>query len=439
MNSEQLAKSAKQVLDLNNKNDKYTVPATGMYPHQWLWDSCFIAIGMRHYDVERAKQEILSLLRGQWANGMVPHMIFSDSVYRTEDRNMWRSWTSPFAPDHVSTSGITQPPMLAEAVVKIGKKLSLPERRTWYQTVYPALLNYHTWLYQERDPHNEGLVVQLHPWETGLDNTPSWMYELHEHQLPWWITAITKLHLQPLVGLVRRDTRRVPKEQRLSTIDAVALFSVQRRMRRKAYDISSILSHSMFAIEDLGFNSIFIRANQHLRDIARLIKQPLPDDLKQNMKNTEQKLEQLWDAYSSQYYSRNFVTHKPIKVPTIATLLPLYAGCVTPERAEQLVKLLKSSKKFGSRFPVPSVPLDSDWFHEFAYWQGPTWINTNWLIVDGLRRYGYTELADQITHASLRLVGANGFYEYFSPLSGKQAGIKNFSWSAALTIDFLKN
>ena len=42
--------------------------------------------------------------------------------YRT-DRNIWRSWLNPFAPNDVTTTGITQPPMLAEAVVQIGAKM----------------------------------------------------------------------------------------------------------------------------------------------------------------------------------------------------------------------------------------------------------------------------------------------------------------------------
>src|SRR5689334_18201593 len=132
--SETLIDQAKAVLEMNDQG-AFTIPAEGLYPHQWLWDSCFIAIGLRHYNVDRAKQEILSLLRGQWANGMLPHMIFDKSLRYRQDRNIWRSWVNPFAPDDLTTSGITQPPMLAEAVVRVGEKMTLPERRTWYHSV----------------------------------------------------------------------------------------------------------------------------------------------------------------------------------------------------------------------------------------------------------------------------------------------------------------
>src|SRR5579862_2674728 len=124
----ELADRAAEVLKQNDRG-KYTVPAGDLYPHQWLWDSCFIAIGLRHYDIERAKIEILSLLRGQWANGMLPHMIINPkSGEKLRNGNIWRTWLNPNAPDDVSTSGITQPPMIAEAVVRIGEKLKLEER-----------------------------------------------------------------------------------------------------------------------------------------------------------------------------------------------------------------------------------------------------------------------------------------------------------------------
>ncbi|MGC1176904.1 MAG: trehalase family glycosidase [Candidatus Saccharimonadales bacterium] len=429
---------AKVVLEMNDRGN-YTQPAHGLYPHQWLWDSCFTAIGLRHLDVERAKAELLSLLRGQWHNGMLPNIIFRDDPQYRIDRSVWRSWINPFAPNDVTTSGLTQPPMLAEAVVQVGKKLDWPERRQWYRAVYPALIAYHQWLYNERDPHGEGLVLLVHPWETGLDNTPPWMAELHEHLMPLWIRFLRKIKLDRLVNFFRRDTRSIPANQRFSVIEAIAMYSVQRRLRRKAYDINRILDHSLFSIEDLSYNSMFVRANTHLRDIAKSLREELPEGLEQRMAKTEKALEQLWDPYSGQYYSRDFITHRLLKTPSIATLLPLYAGSITQERAEQLVRLLENEHQFGPAYPVPSVPTNSFWFQPKLYWQGPTWVNMNWLIIDGLRRYGFKDHAAALRESTLEMVSKSGCYEYFDPLTGEPAGAANFSWTAALVIDLLKN
>lgn len=436
MSQADLLKRAQAVLEANDHEGR-TIPSAHLYPHQWLWDSCFIAIGQRQYDVERAKMEILSLLRGQWHNGMMPHMILDEGPHARRRGNVWRSWVSPFSPDTVTTSGITQPPLLAEAVVRIGEKLSLPERRSWYKMVFPALLAHHEWLYRERDPHVEGLVLQIHPWETGLDNSPPWMSELHEHLMPWWIRVIEKLRLDVIIGQFRPDVRVAASGQRLSTIESLALFSALRRLRRKNYDIDKILDHSLFAIEDLAFNCIFIRANEHLKEIAKVLKIKLSDELLMHMDLTNKALEELWDPYSEQYYPRDFITHKLIKEPSIATLMPLYAGCISKERAAVLVKLLENEHMFGPAFPVPSTPLNSPWFDSHRYWQGPTWMNTNWLIADGLKRYGFKDHAEALVESSLELVQHAGFHEYFDPLNGNPLGADNFSWTAACVIDWL--
>jgi len=435
--SSELVEQAKAVLTDNDRG-LYTIPAHGIYPHQWLWDSCFIAIGWRHLDIERAKIEILSLLRGQWSNGMVPHMIMTPGKKQRMHSGVWDSWLNPFSPDDVATSGISQPPMLAEAIVRIGEKLPLAERRSWYRQVWPGLLSYHQWLYNERDPHHEGLVLLIHPWETGLDNTPPWMAELDDHLRPWWIRVLQKTKLEFIFSRLRHDTHYVPEHQRPTNVEALALFSVQRRLRRKAYDINKILDHTLFAIEDLTYNCILIRANEHLQQIAKTLRAEIPEELQKSMKRTPKTLEELWDPYTEQYYGRDFVTHRLLKEPSIAALMPLYAGTITQEHAALLVKTLENEHVFGPAYPVPSTPLNSPWYDATRYWQGPTWINMNWLIIDGLRRYGFKDHADALTESTLELMQKHGFYEYFNPETGEPLGAHNFSWTAALAIDLIK-
>lgn len=431
-----LREAAASVLAANDRG-LYTVPGAKLYPHQWLWDSCFIAIGLRHLDPERAQTEIVSLLRGQWSNGMLPNIIFNDLGRYAADRNAWRSWLSPLSPDTVATSGITQPPMLAEAVVRIGGTLTASDRRAWYKSVYPAVLAYHEWLYTDRDPHDEGLVLQVHPWEVGMDNTPPWMEYLHQHQLPFWIRALDKLRLIPLIGAFRRDAQTVPLDERFETIEILALFDTQRRLRRKAYDSIKTLDHSLFLIEDLAFNAILLRANDQLQAIASELNKTLPPELVERMALAKKAFEALWDDDSQQYYSRDFVTHQLLKTPSVATLLPLYAGTISKKRVARLVQMIEDDGLFGPAWPLPTTPVSSEWFQPMRYWQGPTWININWLVIDGLERYGYHDHAAALRDLSIELVQRSGFAEYFDPVTGEPLGTDNFSWTAALTLDLL--
>ncbi len=429
---------AKDVLKRNDHGE-YTIPSKYLYPHQWFWDSCFIAIGLRHQDPERAKTEILSLLKGQWKNGMIPNIVFNDKNNKLRLPKMWRSQVNPFSPDDVVTSGITQPPMLAEAVIKIGEKLDLNERKIWYRMVFPKILKYHEWLYDDRDPHGQGLALLIHPWESGLDNTPPWISELHTNLTPKWIQYIQKTKLDYFYGLFRIDTKFVPANQRMNNSDSLALYSLQRKLRKKQYMTDKIIGHNSFAIEDLTFNSILVRGNYYLRKIAKSINKEIPKNLLTSMDLAAESIEQLWDESSAQYYSRDFATHNLIKVPSIATLIPLYSGVISKDRAEHLVKLIEDHNFFSMPFPIPSVPVNSEWFNPISYWQGPTWINMNWLIIEGLKNYGFNDHAKILTKKTLELVEHSGFSEYFNPIDGSPLGVDNFSWTAALSIDLLND
>jgi len=271
-----------------------------------------------------------------------------------------------------------------------------------------------------------------------MDNTPPWMAYLHQHQLPWWIRALIKTHLIGVAGMFRRDTKTVPMDERFDTVEVLALYDTQLRLRRKAYDTGKILDHALFLIEDIGYNAMFIRANTHLRDIAAFVGQSLPEELLANMKKSEEALEKLWDPTSGQYYSRDFITHQLLKETSVATLLPLYAGTVSKERAEQLVRLIENDQLYGPAFPLPSVAANSPYFQPVRYWQGPTWMNINWMVIDGLRRYGFNDHAAALTDLSLELVEKSGCAEYFDPITGEPLGTDNFSWTAALAIDLDK-
>src|SRR5262249_26166467 len=122
---EDLRRAAIEVLR-RNERDGYTAPARGLYIHQHLWDTCFIAIGQRHYDAGGAMASLRRLLGAQWRNGMIPHIIFEPGWRYWWDRRIWRSWISGSAPHAMATGGISQPPMAAEAVVRIGQGLPPP-------------------------------------------------------------------------------------------------------------------------------------------------------------------------------------------------------------------------------------------------------------------------------------------------------------------------
>ena len=97
----------RQAIEILRGNDRgrYTVPtATGLYPAQWNWDSCLVALGLAQFDEARAVTEIETLFGGQWPDGMVPHILFhgDDSSY-FPNASVWQAGPTR------RSSGITQP------------------------------------------------------------------------------------------------------------------------------------------------------------------------------------------------------------------------------------------------------------------------------------------------------------------------------------------
>ena len=116
-------------------------------------------MGWGTFDEARAWQEIASLLKGQWEDGLIPHIVFhapSDDYFPGPD--VWGIARTP------PTSGITQPPVLATAVRHLwdhARDRALAEANA--AAVYPALLRNHRWWQAARDPERRGLVATLHP------------------------------------------------------------------------------------------------------------------------------------------------------------------------------------------------------------------------------------------------------------------------------------
>ena len=176
---------ARAILAANDRGG-YTIPTTNLYPFQWNWDSAFVAMGFATYDLDRALTELERLVDGQWADGMIPHIVFhapSDTYFPGPE-----VWGTHHAPP---TSGITQPPVLAIALAQIARRGADSAR---VAKLYLAALANHRWWWKARDPDARGIVALLHPWESGRDNAPSW--EVPLSRVPETTTTVVR----------RRDT-----------------------------------------------------------------------------------------------------------------------------------------------------------------------------------------------------------------------------------------
>jgi hypothetical protein len=318
--------------------------------------------------------------------------------------------------------------VIAIALERVAAALPARERAALVAELAPKVLAYHRWLLRSRRLDGSPLVTLIHPWECGLDSTPPWMTALAAMRLPWWLRAAEKLRLAALLRSLRYDTRQLPASERASDDDGLRMLALAVHLSHHDFDLARIpRDDRAVLVEDLAFNAFFAAANESLRALLGDL-----GDLEPLVGAQADALDLLWHPATHEYCSRDALTHAPMSDRSIATFLPLL---VSDAHVDELVARLQDPAAYWPPYPVPSVPLEARHFQDHRYWAGPTWVNTNWAIVEALGRRGRGELAVDLRDRTLALVAEHGFAEYFSPQTGTGHGAPEFSWTAALAID----
>lgn len=430
-----LYEQAKQVLKQNNRGG-YTVPSPRLYPFQWNWDSGFIALGLSYVEPELAFEEIRNMFKGQWGNGILPHINFHD-----EDPNyfpgleLWGSRENSWAPKHLATSGITQPPVYGFILSMMANKFWQKNKHfdSLLKDIYPKIVASHRYLYQHRDPYNEGLAYIHHNWESA-DNSPV------------WDEALARIDIGDArdVSTLRRDLKNVNAAQRPTNDHYNRYIYLVDLFRKYGYDDEKIFLQSPFLIQDILFNAMLVRSNEGLIRLADLLEEDAAEVKEWNVRTIASLNSKCWNNETQFYFDFDIKANKQIPIKICNGLMPLFAGACTREQAMQLKNQLTSSFGLGSFKPCPSCAVHEPAFDPVKYWRGPVWININWMLYHGLNRYGFVAEAAQVKKETLLLIEENGFYEYFNPvpeIPNNQRGLggNNFSWTAALYLDFLNN
>jgi glycogen debranching enzyme len=419
---ESLADRAVAVLRRNDSGH-FVKPGPSVYPFQWNWDSALVAIGLARVAPERGRAEVRSLLRGQWADGMVPHIVFHpQDIDYSPGPEVWGSAECPDAPA-IPTSGITQPPVLATAVRVLHE--ADPDH-PFLEEVIPAIDAWHRWLHRERSLDGSGLVAILHPWESA-DNAPR------------FDAALARIGTRDSLSFARSDRRHLEAAERPTDLDYRRYMAIVEGLRRHGYRPSS-LDEAPFAYVDLCFNAVFAVAEA---DLAWLLSEigRAGERAASAAARLRTAIGDRWDEDEAAYQQADLHGDRAT-TETVADLFPVYAGVPDERQARRLFQeSMWSPERFGPSLEAPwavtTVSKSSRDFDALRYWRGPVWINVNWFLVRGLERAGLKEEAEELRRLTLRLVKTSGFAEYYHPCTGAPLGSRDFSWSAALTLDLL--
>ncbi|RME63260.1 MAG: hypothetical protein D6782_10630 [Alphaproteobacteria bacterium] len=399
-----------------NDRGGYTVPNARVYPFQWNWDSAFVALGFAAFDADRAWREVETLFKAQWEDGFLPHIVFwKDDPGYFPGPDVWGIKREP------RTSGITQPPVAASVVRRLwedgGKR---PDERPRLEALFDKLLAWHRWFHHCRNPLGNGLVVTVHPWETGRDNSPEW-------DAP--AAAVDTSNVGPYQ---RRDTSHLDQSMRPTKADYDRYVALVQYGRAQGWDQERIAREGPFRVADVGLSMILLRANRDLLALANMLgRKEAAAEIAGYIAAAEAGVGYLWDADVGAFCSRDTITGASSGLVTSASFLGYYAGVV--DRAQDKSLRAHLERIAGRvRYLVPSLDPDDPKFDSMRYWRGPVWAVVNYLVARGLADAGLGEWADRVRTDTRALIEHTGFYEAFCPLTGRGTGGDDFSWTAAM-------
>ncbi|HYH33393.1 MAG TPA: glycogen debranching protein [Pseudonocardia sp.] len=435
-----LAAHARQVLRQNDGGG-WTKAAPFLYPHQWSWDSAFIAMGWAQFDLPRAGAELRHLFSAQWRNGMVPHIVFDPAAEPGSyfpDHTWWAADRSPDAPRSAPfTSGLCQPPVHALAVQRmwqVARRSGGPvvdQTRAYLAEMFPKLLAWHRYLAERRDPQGSGLVTIYHPWESA-DNSPR------------WDVVMDRIEVGDLPAYRRRDTAHVSDAaQRPTDAHYDCYLWLVELLKEQRYDDAAVHREHPFLIKDVFFSAVLVAANTALMEIADVVgaDHATRRTIARWIDTGRRGAATAVNTATGLAYDIDLRTGLPIPTRTFAGLAPLLVGGGNAVQRVDALEAFDSADFTGHadlRWALlPSTSPHDPRFEPRNYWRGPVWPVVNWLFWRALRADGESDRAERLRQAGLTSLREVGFAEYIEPLTGEPLGSPMQSWTAAVALDWL--
>lgn len=340
----------------------------------WSWDSWKQAVGLSYFNTSLAKDNIRSMFDYTDEYGMV-----ADCIYTDKKENNWRD---------------TKPPLAGWAVWNVYQQT---KDAAFVKEIYPKLVKYHQWWYQNRDHNKNGLCEYgstdgtrvAAAWESGMDNA------------------------------VRFDEAVLVKNN------------------DKAWSLNQ---------ESVDLNAYLFAEKNYLSQLAAVIgHHKEAKEWKNSTNGLAAKINQrFYDDDKGYYYDKLLNKQEPIAIEGPEGWIPLWAGSATKEQANAVAKVMMNEHQFNTKVPLPTLTANHPKFDPLkGYWRGPVWVDQFYFGVTGLKNYGYHQLADKLVNQLMKnadgLLDNQPIYETYHPITGKGLNAINFSWSSAHILMLLAN
>ena len=342
------------------------VPSPSSFNGLWAWDSWKHAYALAGLDRALAENSIRAMFDYQDDAGMI-----ADNIKVDKSQGNFSD---------------TKPPL---SVWAVGRIQSMAQDTAFAKEMYPKLLKYHYWWYQNRDHDQNGLCeygavgnnLQAARWESGWDNA------------------------------IRFDEAKMVKNN------------------EKAFSMD---------IESADLNAYLYLEKERLAQLAKLLQDDVTaKKLEQEKKTLGQKIQKtFFDPKTGFFYDVRLADKSFILSKEASGWIPLFAGAATQEQAARVKDVMMDEASFNTRVPLPTASKDNPRQEPQGYWRGPVWIDQFYFGYIGLKKYGYHPEAETLLLKLLK--NAEGIThpdgkprEHYNPLTGAGLGAEMFGWTAS--------
>jgi alpha,alpha-trehalase len=383
---------------------KYVVPG-GRFNEMYGWDSYFIIRGL----VRDKRIEL--------AQGMVENFFFEIEHYGAI-LNANRTY-------YLTRS---QPPFLTSMILDVydAKKEAGQEDRAWLETAYGyAVRDHNLWT---REPHLAGNTGLSRYFDFGTGPAPESLKDETGHlaQVAAYFLSHPDIGRQyliqkksgdnaqdyvgPLFAMqVCESTASTMSKSDCASAGGVSLsedyYKGDRSMRESGYDISfrfgpyGVATHHYAPV---CLNSLLYKAEEDLARMADMLgkKKESAEWHERAKKRKEAINKYLWNAKAGLFFDWDFTKNEQSTYEYVTTFLPLWTGLATKEQAAAVVKNVGIFERPGGLMMSPK--------ESGGQWDAPyAWAPNQLMADDGIRKYGFTEVADRVSYAFLSNVLEN--------------------------------
>ncbi|WP_166354799.1 amylo-alpha-1,6-glucosidase [Phytoactinopolyspora limicola] len=367
---------ANQVRVAHDPSRLMVVPSKFGYVGAWQWDSYFVAAGLRHGAPEQAWDQVALFLDHQLSDGLIPDVVSDDGILASADdlppadAARLRDHLGDAAGVASGSVPVTKPPLTAWALAHLHRLAPDPDRLAW---ALPRVEASQRWWATVSDTDGDGLSEYLHPYSSGLDDSPLFDYGVPAE--PPDLNSYLALQDDLLADLTEGTAAAVP--------------------------------------------NVRAEADRHRGAAAERV---------------TRLLDRRWDAGSGRFTAHGGGRRLPMFTPF--HLMPLLTGRLPEAVVDVLVASMYRDLWGEHPLPTVAygdATFDADRMWRGPVWVNVNRLVAEGLLRSG-RPDAAADLAERTLAL---VAGSGGMYEYWNPLTGGRASraTTSFAWSAALYID----